>query len=119
MAVRRRPSSLLGALGLLFVARLGIVASEKSLNSSEVTYFDGATIGTAVDNGTKSVTTTGLNSTMATNSTMTTEADGEMSGNDENGMAPNNVTFEKDDTNTGDPPIVIPFISCSGLAIVH
>jgi len=101
MAVGRRPSSLLGALGLLFVARLGIAASEKSLNSSEVTHFDGATIGTAVDNGTESVTTTGLNSTMATNSTMTTEADGEMSGNDENGMALNNVTFEKDDTYTG------------------
>merc|ERR1712142_664937 len=101
MAVGRRPSSLLGALGLLFVARLGIAASEKSLNSSEVTYFDGATIGTAVDNGTESVTTTGLNSTMATDSTMTTQADGKTSGNDENGMALNNVTFEKDNTNTG------------------
>jgi len=96
MAVGRRPSSLLGVLGLLFVARLGIAASEKSLNSSEVTI--GATISTAVDNGTESIITTGLNST---DSTMTTQADGKTSGNDENGMALNNVTFEKDNTNTG------------------
>ena len=106
MAVGRRPSSLLGALGLLFVARLGIAASEKSLNSSEVTI--GATISTAVDNGTESIITTGLNST---DSTTTTQADGKTSGNDENGMALNNVTFEKDNTNTGDPPFVIPVIS--------